>query len=350
MNKRKVVIGAEIWNEHMEIIETYCDVKTLPWTGTDYLPAETEIIKRCSGFEISIFYTEQVTERVIDALAASGLKLMGCGRATPNNIQSEALKKHNIPLFHTPGRNAHSVAEYTVGMMLALCKRIAFTYHGLQSGRFLAEEKDIEDIPEKKDVIWRFKDRENPRSSYPWSIDLYGRTIGLVGLGHIGKNVGDICRGMGMNVLAYDPYQPAELFEKSGIQRFHDPMDMLPLCDFVSVHLNVTPETKDMIDEKWFEAMRPEAYFINTARAAVVKQEALIKSLEEKKIAFAALDVMWDEPAPINHPLLYMDNVLLTPHMGGISTDSKKWASEMIKDEILNYISGKPMNHIWNKS
>lgn len=347
MNKKKVVIGAEIWEEHMTSIENYCDVKLLPWVGTDYLPDENEIIKECSGFEIAIFYTEQVTEKVIDALVESGLRLMGCGRATPNNIQSEALKKHNIPLIHTPGRNAHSVAEYTVGMMLALCKRIAFSYHGLQSGRFLSEEKDIADIPEKRDVIWRFKSRENPRSSYPWSIDVFGRTIGLVGLGYIGQNVGSICRKMGMNVLAYDPYQPYEVFKEFDILRINNPLDMLPECDFISIHLNVTPETKNMIDMKWFDAMKPEAYFINTARAAVVKQEDLIRALEEKKIAFAALDVMWDEPAPVNHPLIYMDNVLLTPHMGGISVDSKKWASEMIKDEILNYIHGKPGNHVW---
>ena len=132
-----------------------------------------------------LIYTDPMPKECIDVLSKNGLKLLGCARATPNNIDWKAAKDNNIPIIHAPGRNAHTVAEYTVGMLLAICKRIGFSYHGLMDGRFLADEKDIYDVPERKDVIWRFKDRENPRSSYPWSIDVYDRTIGPVSYTHL---------------------------------------------------------------------------------------------------------------------------------------------------------------------
>lgn len=349
MEKIKIAASMELWPDHLKKLEPYCEIKRLPWTATDILPTEDEIIEACGGCEAVLFYTDPVTERVIRELSEKGLRLIGCGRATPNNIDTKAAGEMGIPVIHAPGRNAHSVAEYTVGMMLDICKRISFTYHGLWSGRFLADEKDIYDVPDKKDVIWRFKDRENPRSSYPWGIDLYGRTVGIVGLGHIGQNVAKICAGMGMEVLAYDPFQPEETFESVCAGRYEDPLQMLPECDIVSIHLSVTPETKGLINETWFDAMRQDAYFINTSRAAVVDQKSMIEALSEKKIAFGAVDVMWDEPAPKNHPFFSMDNVLLTPHMAGISTDSKKWASEMITKDLLCYILGQPLLRVWNR-
>lgn len=347
MKKWKVAASMELWPEHKKELEKYCEIKILPWTATDKLPSEEEIVENCSGYDIVLFYTDPVTQKVIRELSDAGLKLIGCGRATPVNIDAETAEQCGIPIIYAPGRNAHSVAEYTAGMMLGICKRIPFTYHGLQEKRFLKDAKDIYQVPDRKDVIWRFKDRENPRSSYPWSIDVYSRTIGLVGLGNIGLEMAKICHGMGMKVLAYDPFQPDERFEEAHAQKFEDPLKMLPECDFISVHLSVTPDTKEMIDETWFDLMREDAYFINTSRAAVVKQSAMIEALENKKIAYAAIDVMWEEPAPENHPFLSMKNVLLTPHMAGISTDSKKWASEMIQEDVLNFINHKKICRQW---
>lgn len=349
MKKWKLAVSMELWPEHKKELETYCEIKELPWTATDILPSEEEIIEECLGYDIVLFYTDPVSGHVIETLAQNGLKLIGCGRATPRNIDAETARKYKIPILYAPGRNAHSVAEYTVGMLLGICKRIPFTYHGLQSGRFLKKAKDIYDVPEKEDVIWRFPDRENPRSSYPWGIDVYGRTIGIAGLGHIGLETARICRGMGMKVLAYDPFQPEKIFEEVSAERFENPLEMLPYCDFVSIHLSVTKDTREMIDETWFKAMRKDAYFINTSRAAVVKQAALIRALEDHEIAYAAVDVMWEEPAPENHPFLSMENVLLTPHMAGISTDSKKWASEMIKDDVLHFIKQEKLERQWHE-
>ncbi|MDR2156597.1 MAG: hydroxyacid dehydrogenase [Clostridiales Family XIII bacterium] len=350
MQKIKAIVGTEILPEFLDRIKQYYDITFLPWLGTDKLPTEDEIIRHCKGYEVVVVYTDRITERCIKALSQAGLKFLGCGRATPNNIDWKAAKEYGIPIIHTPGRNAHAVAEYTVGMLLALCKRIAFTYNALQDGRFLAEAKDIYDIPKKDDVIWRFAEKENPRSSFPWSIDVFGRTVGIVGLGAIGQNVAKICRGMGMQVLAYDPYQRDEAFAESEATKISDVFDMLPQCDFICVNLAPSPETYGLIDKKWFGAMRNDAYFINTSRASVVKQKDLIDALTHKVIAFAALDVMWEEPAPENHPLLHMDNVLITPHMAGISADVKKWASFMLADELLRYAEKKENIRIWKRT
>lgn len=350
MNKKiKLALSAELLHDDLNKIKEKYDVKILPWIGTDYLPTKEDIINECNGYEVVLIYTDPIPKECIDELSKKGLKLLGCARATPNNIDWVAAKENNIPIIYAPGRNAHTVAEYTVGMLLAICKRIAFTYHGLMEGRFLADEKDIYDVPERKDVIWRFKDRENPRSSYPWSIDVYERTIGLVGLGAIGQNVARICKGMGMNIIAYDPYQSDEVFNELGVNKAEDYKEMLPKCDFISVHLSVTEDTKSMINDEWFDLMRNDAYFINTARAAVVDQKSLINALENNKIAFAAVDVMWDEPAPKNHPLLNMDNVLITPHMGGISSDVKKWASKMVTEELIKYANKEKNSRVWTR-
>lgn len=347
--KKHVVIGANLLGKDLLSIEPYYDVTFLPWINTDKIPDENELISACKSQEVVVVYTEPVTEKCIVELKTSGLKLLLCGRATPNNIDWKAAKAHGIPIIYTPGRNAHAVAEYTVGMLLGIAKRIPFTYHALQSGRFLAEEKDIYDVPERKDVIWRFPDRENPRSSFPWSIDVYGRTTGIIGLGAIGQNVAKICNGLGMQVFAYDPYQGNGTFTSCAAVRCTDALAMLPRCDFVCVNLAPSESTYEMIDETWFDAMQNSACFINISRANVVKQSALIDALKNGKIAFAALDVMWDEPAPKNHPLLHMPNVVVTPHMAGISADVAKWASEMLADELIRYATGQKNIRVWRR-
>lgn len=348
--KIKLSYSTEILPEHLQQIEKYCEVKRLPWAETDYIPTEAEVVKESSGCEILYVFLDPLTENGMRELKFHGLKLIGSGRGKPNNIDWIAAEKLGIPIVHSPGRNAHSVAEYTIAMIFSVSKRIAFTYNALQSGRFLADPKDIYDVPKKKDVVWRFKDRQNARSAFPWGIDLVDRTIGLIGLGEIGFEVAKMCCALGMNVLAYDPYQSDSLFREANAIRIERWQDMLPVCDFVSVHLNETENTYKLINDEWFDLMREDAYFINTARASVVNQEALINALENRKIAFAALDVMWDEPAPSNHPLLRMDNVLLTPHLAGTCSDVKKRTSKMVMTEILNYAQQKPNLHVWKST
>ena len=167
MEKIKAAVSMELWPEQLKELESCCDVKILPWTATDILPTEEEIIEECSGCEAVLFYTDPVTERVIRELKEKGLKLIGCGRATPNNIDTKTAKELGIPVIHAPGRNAHSVAEYTVGMIWISAREfpLPITVSGPED--FWQMKKTFTMCRIKKDVIWRFKDRENPRSSYP---------------------------------------------------------------------------------------------------------------------------------------------------------------------------------------
>lgn len=353
MSKIKLGLGCELLPEHLKQIEEVCDIKLMPWTNHERAAtlSEDEIIEAYKGCEIAYFYVEPVTRRVIEELKANGLKLIGCGRGTPVNIDWQAAHDNDLKIVYTPARNAHSVAEYTIGMLLALAKRIPMTYHALKNGEYLADEKeDPLDVEVKDDVIWLFRDgRPNPRSSFPKGIDIYDRTLGIVGLGSIGQLVARGCKGLGMNVLAYDPYQSDEVFNELGVKRYADMLEMLPECDFVSVHLSVTDETRASLSDEFFNSMKKGAYFINTARAAVVDQKALVKALQSGQVGFAAVDVMWEEPAPKNHPFFSMDNVIVTPHFAGVSSDVKKWSSVMARDEILNYVNNVPNKLVWKR-
>ena len=152
----------------------------------------------------------------------------------------------------------------------------------------------------------------------------------------------------GMEILAYDPYMPAEKIEADGAKAV-DLDTMLRECDMLSIHLPVLESTKGMVNKEWFSKMKPTAYVINTARAAVIDQKDFIEALRNKAIAGAAVDVYWEEPVPANHPLLSMRNVVCTPHMAGLTTDVDNWSGEMMAQEVLAYVKGEERKYIWNR-
>lgn len=353
MSKVTVGLGCELLKEDLDILNQYCDIKQMPWTNHERAAtlSEDEIIEAYKNCDIAYFYVEPVTRRVIEELKANGLKLIGCGRGTPVNIDWQAAADNDLKIVYTPARNAHSVAEYTVGLLLALAKRIPMTYHALKNKEYLAGPKDDPlNVEVQDDVIWLFRDgRPNPRSSFPKGIDVFGRTVGILGLGGIGQIVAKSLIGIGMNVIAYDPYQKDEVFEKLGVKRYDDMLKMLPECDFVSVHLAVTDETRGSLSDDFFNAMKKGTYFINTARAAVIDQKALVNALNNGQVGFAAVDVMWEEPAPENHPFFSMDNVIVTPHFAGVSSDVKKWSSVMARDEIMHFVNNEPNELVWKR-
>lgn len=149
-----------------------------------------------------------------------------------------------------------------------------------------------------------------------------------------------------MEVLAYDPYCPESAMLEAGVQPA-GLEQMLSGSDIVSIHLPVLPSTKAIVDKSWFEKMRPTAYLINTARAAVIHQKDLVDALENGTIQGAAIDVFWQEPIPANHPLLKMRNVLLTPHMAGLTTDVDNWSGTIMAQDVLACLEGRPRTHLW---
>jgi D-3-phosphoglycerate dehydrogenase len=149
-----------------------------------------------------------------------------------------------------------------------------------------------------------------------------------------------------MEILAYDPFMPAEHIEADGAK----PVDldtMLAESDIVSLHLPVLPSTKAIVNKDWFNKMKPTAILVNTARAHVIDQQDFVEALQNGTIGGAALDVYWKEPIPSNHPLLQMRNVTLTPHMAGLTTDVDGWSGKMMGEEITAYLDGADRKYLW---
>ena len=262
------------------------------------------------------------------------------------NLAVEEAIRRGIPILYAPGRNAVTAAQFTIGLMLAEARHIAEAHHSLKTGKYLGNPMDhFSGADQKSDVVWNL-DGESPYKDFQ-GYELSGRVLGLVGLGNIGREVARMARAFDMEIISYDPYCSAEFAAEAGVKLVSFEY-LLTRADFISMHCKVSEETKGILGKKEFAMMKPTAYVINTARAIVIDQEALIEALQEKKINGAVLDVYWYEPLPENHPLLKMKNVTLTPHLGGATYDVPKRHSKMITDDILAWLDGQQPKHVFN--
>ncbi|NLW02828.1 MAG: 2-hydroxyacid dehydrogenase [Clostridiaceae bacterium] len=347
MAKPKCVITAEVVEPYLSQIKELCDVTVCGWASKKRLMPEEELIGHLKGAEVFIVEFEQVTRRVIGS--CPDLKLVMCVRGNPVNVDAAACTARGIPLLFAPGRNANSVAEYIVGAMISLVRSIARSYHEIRNGRFLGEPKeDIYDVKYRDDMVWSMNTPgANPYLEFK-GFEVYGKTFGMVGYGAVGRKLSGILLAMGMRVMAFDPYVPPEELAADGIEPA-SMEDVFSRSDFVSIQCKVTEETKGMIGPREFSLMKPTAIFINTARAVIVDQKALMDALTEKRIAGAVLDVFWEEPLPSNHPLLGMDNVLITPHIAGASRDVPVQHSLMVVDEVSRYVKGESPKRLFNR-
>ena len=233
--------------------------------------------------------------------------------------------------------------------MIAVARNLALSAAGLWKGEHTSPAKEnIYDVPDVKNVTFGPLDENHPFTDYGIGFELYGKKLGIAGYGAIGREVAVRAKAFGMEILAYDPYMPAEVIEKDGAKAV-DLDTMLSESDMISIHLPVVESTKGMINKDWFKKMKPSAYLINTARAAVIDQKDFVEALQNKEIAGAAIDVYWEEPVPANHPLLSMRNVLCTPHMAGLTTDVDNWSGEMMSQEILAYLNNEELKYVWKR-
>ena len=303
----------------------------------------------CEGYEIVVLGDEYAGTDTINSWIESGMKFIGVAKGTPVTVDNEALKAAGIPLAYTPGRNRVAVAEFNIGLMIAVARNLALSAAGLWKGEHTSPVKeDIYDVPDVKNVTFGPLDENHPFTDYGIGFELYGKKLGIAGYGAIGREVAVRAKALGMEILAYDPYMPAEVIEKDGAKAV-DLDTMLSQSDMVSIHLPVLESTKAMVNKDWFTKMKPTAYLINTARAAVIDQKDFVEALQNKEIAGAAIDVYWEEPVPANHPLLSMRNVLCTPHMAGLTTDVDNWSGEMMSQEVLAYLNNEELKYVWKR-
>lgn len=310
--------------------------------GGDRLPQE-ELIKLAEGVDMIITTFDDITKPVMDV--APNLKLIVCTRATPVNIDTAYAKERGIPVIYTPGRNSDSAAEMTVMLMMLCAKNVHAAYRAMHNGQFLGAPDAVKNINAglKEDVIWG----TGPGSPYEVfkGFDLRGKTLGIIGYGSIGRRVGEIAKGFGMNLLIFDPYVSEVDVDTKGLQKKVDLDELLKNADLVSCHLKVTESTTGLMNAERFAMMKPTAYFVNTSRAAVVDEPALIEAIRAGTIAGAGLDVFAKEPLPSDHPFLHdlADRVAMTPHIGGATLNATTNHTIMFLSDVKRFLKGEHM-------
>lgn len=342
----KIVVTMKLTDPQMDRLRERAEVVEMGWGKTGVKLTEEEMAAALQDADILLVGYEQVSGDVI--LNAPKLKLIGCSRANPVNINCAAVNQREIPLIYTPGRNANTAAEFTLGLMLSVSRNISQAFHALKSNQYLGDPMDhFSGSDSKEDVVWTL-DGPSPYKDFR-GVELCGRTLGLVGLGAIGARVARFAQGFEMRVISYDPYLAPERASELGVELVSLD-ELLRESDFISVHCKVSDETKGLLGKREFSLMKPSAYVINTARAVIIDQEALIDALQNRKIAGAALDVYWYEPLPCNHPLLSMKNVTLTPHLGGATEDVPMRHSKMIVDDVIAWMDGRQPERVYNRA
>lgn len=345
---KKMALCTPIPEKKLNLIKEYCDITIcgeLKHGKGNVTEEQTK--EECMGHELIVLGDEYAGADTIKAWAAAGMNFIGVAKGTPATVDHDAIVEAGLALSYTPGRNAVAVAEFNIGLMIASTRNLALSSTGLHLGEHLGAAADnIYEVPEVKNVIWGPLDEKHPFIDYGIGFELYGRTLGIAGYGAIGFEVAKRALAFGMEVIAYDPYCPVERMEADGVKAV-DLDTMLRCSDIVSIHLPVLPSTKEIVNKEWFSKMKPSAYVINTARAAVIDQKDFVEALQNKTIAGAAVDVFWQEPIPANHPLLSMRNVTLTPHMAGLTVDVDQWSGAIIADEVISYLKNEPRKHIW---
>ncbi len=304
----------------MQRLSGRLDVEYESWMETGRLHDPEELAGKLNRLGASVLVVELdfVFEEVFEAVPT--LKFVGVCRAATNHVDIEAATAKGVAVVNTPTRNARAVAEHALGLMLGLSRRITEGHEYIKAGRWV-----------------------NPVGPYVElrGVELAGRTLGVVGLGAIGRQLAEMAGALGMRCIAYDPYVDDPV---AGVE-FRDLDSLLAGSDFVSIHAPLTVETEGMIDSRRLVLMKPTAYLLNLSDARIVDRDDLVTSLKGRMIAGAALDVFESHPIAPDHPLLGLDNVVLTPHLGGATEETIERYSKMMADDIVRFLDGeRPLN------
>lgn len=265
--------------------------------------------------DVVVVESDSVKGPVLDL----GLRAIASTRGDPNNVDVAGATAAGIPVLNTPARNADAVAEMTVALLLATTRHLLTADADVRSGNMFRDGS----IPYQRFRGW----------------EIAGLTAGLVGLGAVGRATQWRLAGLGMRVIAHDPYND---------DARHSLDELLAEADVVSLHAPVTDGTAGMIGAAQFAAMRDGAVFLNTARAQLHDTDALVDALRTGKVAAAGLDHFAGEWLPTDHPLTGLPNVVLTPHIGGATWNTEARQAQMVADDLDALLSGNTPTHIVN--
>ena len=318
MMKRKVLlinptiqpIGVNLLKQHAEVI--------LSPDGS-----EESLISYLSSGDISAVITrvERITKKIIDA--SNGLRVIGQHGVGVDNIDIRAATNKGVLVINAPISNYLSTAEHAVMFMLALTRRLRDSDSAVRAGNFQFRE-----------------------SFYPDEIN--GKNLFVIGCGRIGSEVARKCRiAFNMHVYGFDPYVSDTEMRALGIQAI-GLEEGLKIADFTSIHVSLTPETSNLINSSNIRFMKESSYLVNCSRGAVINQTDLFEALKNNKIRSTGLDVFKQEPPDRNDPVLFLANVLVTPHFAGDTFEAKQRCSQSIAEDVIRVLNGQLPRFIVN--
>jgi len=311
----RALITCEVTNEFLTSLkERNIEFVLAGWGQNGNMLSEIDIITKAQNCEIVIVEIEELNSRVLGSL--NKLKFVGVSRGTPVNVDLEYCRERKIPVVRTPGRNADSVADYCLAMMLDLSRKLTFSSRHLTSKGWLFDEK----LP-----YLEFRGHE-----------IGNLKVGLYGFGQIGVRVAQrLSNGFGSSVFFYDPYVESS----SNATKVDTLEELFEISDIISLHAPVMPETENSINRALLRKLGPDGILINSARAILIVEEDLYQSLISREIASAAVDVFWKEPIAVNNRWLKLPNVICTPHIAGASRDVVSNHCETILNGIDKWLS-----------
>ncbi len=326
MSKPKVFVTQNIPQAGLDLLMKECEVFV---NTEDRVLSKGEIIERLKGMDGMVcLLTDAIDGEIMDA--EPNLKVISNYAVGFNNIDVDAATERGIPVTNTPGVLTETTADFAWALLMAIARRVVEADKFTREGKFKG---------------WR--------PQLLLGSDVYGKTIGIVGMGRIGQAMARRARGFDMNILYYDEYRPDPEVEKE-LGLTYVPFDeLLQKADYVSIHVPLMESTHHLIGERELKLMKKTAYLINSARGPIVDEKALVKALQEKEIAGAGLDVFEDEPE-LAPGLAELDNVVLAPHIASATIETRSKMATMAAEGCLSVLKGeRPVNlvneEVWDK-
>lgn len=312
----KAAVFSPLEPEAREQLEAAMDVAYFGWAEDEPvvtpLPGDQEIIEHCR--EVQVIITPGELSREVMA-SCPQLQIVGVARGDTRGVDADYARERGIKIVDAAGRNAVAVAELTIGMMITLSRRICQAEQFVRAGKF-----------NSWDALFATELING------W--ELAGKNLGLIGMGIIGKEVARRAQAFDLSVVAFDPFVPEKEMwiygvTASGLE------DLLTKSDIISIHCKLSPDTEGLLGKKELALLHPGAILVNTARAGIIDQEAFLDMMQEGRIAGAAIDVYWEEPLPLDSPLLGLPNILMTPHIGGSTVEVEQRTGDLVVTRVL---------------
>lgn len=322
MSQNRVFITRVVPQKGLGLIKREPNIEAEVWPETMPPSRETLLAKMAGLDGLYCLLTDQIDDELLEA-AGPQLKVVSQMAVGVDNIDIAACTRRGIPVGHTPGVLTEATADLTMALLLGTARRLVPAAEAVKAGRW---------------QTWEPLGFTGP--------DVYGSTVGLIGLGRIGLAVARRLAGFQVRLL-YHNRRPSP--EAAAVGATYVELDtLLAESDFVSLHTPLTPETRHLIDAARLRQMKPTATLINTARGDVVDQAALVEALREGVIAYAGLDVTTPEPLPVDHPLLSLPNALVLPHIGSASLPARQKMATMAAENLLAGLRGERLPHCVN--